>query len=76
MANFTVYGKHNCPFCTIAKETLEKLGHSYEFKNTANDDNFNELLIRYPDVRTVPQVWLGDLHIGGSDHLTEYFKNN
>ncbi|AGR47886.1 glutaredoxin [Sinorhizobium phage phiM7] len=74
MEKITVYGKFKCGFCTVAKDLLEERGYSYEYKNIANKEILNELIERYPDVSTVPQVFFGDTHIGGSDKLTEYFQ--
>lgn len=68
----TIYAKNNCGWCTKAKETAEEYGLKYEYKNV--EDNFEymmELSERKPDVKTMPQIWWHDRHIGG---YTEFAK--
>lgn len=74
MHSFTVYYKEYCPYCKAAKRLLDDLGWVYEEIDVATDIGaFTEMVAR-SGRRTVPQIFYGDTHIGGSDDLREYVK--
>ena len=64
-----MYTTRFCPYCIAARRLLEKLG--IDFEDVAVDGN-TELrgeLIRASGQRTVPQIWVGEQHIGGYSEL-------
>jgi glutaredoxin 3 len=71
---FTVYHKEYCPYCKSARKLLNKLGWKYRLIDVSADVGaFTEMVAR-SGRRTVPQVFNGDTHIGGSDDLHRYVK--
>ncbi|MFU7528605.1 glutaredoxin 3 [Qipengyuania sp. ASV99] len=65
-----IYTKFTCPFCVRAKRLLSEKGAEYnEHDITMGGPKRDEMLARAPQARTVPQIFIGDVHIGGSDDL-------
>ena len=65
-----IYSKFACPFCVRAKMLLKRKGVAFdEYDITLGGPKRKEMLDRAPDVRTVPQIFIDDLHVGGSDEL-------
>lgn len=70
MANITIYTKAFCPYCTRAKRLLDDKGAAYEeIDITMGGPKRQEMLGRANGRTTVPQVFIGDTHVGGSDDL-------
>lgn len=70
MAKIEVYTKAFCPYCTRAKGLLDSKGVSYdEYDITTGGPKRSEMLERSGGRATVPQVFIDDRHIGGSDDL-------
>ncbi len=68
--NIDIYSKFTCPFCVRAKNLLKGKGAEFnEFDITMGGPKKAEMLERAPNARTVPQIFIGDLHVGGSDDL-------
>lgn len=74
MSHYTLYGKANCPWCDKAKALLESRGDTYDYKDIKEDAILNELLTRFPEAKSVPQIFDGEDRIGGFDQLSEYFQ--
>lgn len=65
-----IYTKFACPYCVRAKMLLKRKGVEFEeFDITLGGPRKAEMLERAPDARTVPQIFVGDVHVGGSDDL-------
>lgn len=76
MAKFTVYTKTVCSYCTAAKGLMIAKKYEYEERNVETSEAFMaELRARLPNNRKVPQIYLGDYHIGGYEDLKEAQKN-
>lgn len=72
----TIYTKFGCGFCTRAKRLLDEKGVDYvEHDITLGGPKREEMLERAPGARTVPQVFIGDHHVGGSDELAALERN-
>ena len=66
----TIYTKWGCPFCVRAKRLLESKGVDFEeYDITLGGERKREMLARRPEARTVPQIFIDGLAIGGSDEL-------
>ena len=66
----TIYTKFGCGYCYRAKRLLDEKGVDYtEHDITMGGAKREEMLSRAPNARTVPQIFIGDAHIGGSDDL-------
>ena len=65
-----IYTKFACPFCVRAKRLLSDKGAEFnEHDITMGGPKREEMLARAPAARTVPQIFIGDVHVGGSDDL-------
>ncbi|MEM7282217.1 MAG: glutaredoxin 3 [Pseudomonadota bacterium] len=69
MNSVTIYTKSWCPYCARAKQLLENQGISYTELDVEQDANLLQEMIQRSGRHTVPQVFVGDRHIGGSDDL-------
>jgi glutaredoxin 3 len=72
MPKVTVYSTTVCPYCVRAKMLLDKKGATYEEINLSkNPELRDEMLEKTGGKRTVPQIFIGDKHVGGCDDLYE-----
>ena len=70
-----VYGKSDCPFCSMAKEELRLRGIPFDYIDLKEvGKTAREVTGR--DVRTVPQIYLQGEYVGGYDELMEYFNKS
>lgn len=69
-AHVEVYTKFACPFCVRAKQLLDQKGVEYtEYDVSMGGYKRDEMVSRAPGARTVPQIFINDKAIGGSDDL-------
>lgn len=69
-AKVEIYTKFACPYCVRAKHLLDSKGVAYdEHDVTMGGSRRAEMLERAPGARTVPQIFINDAAIGGSDDL-------
>ncbi|MCR9179518.1 MAG: glutaredoxin 3 [Erythrobacteraceae bacterium] len=65
-----IYTKFGCPYCVRAKHLLDQKGAAYsEHDITMGGPKRDEMRARAPQAMTVPQIFIGDTHVGGSDDL-------
>lgn len=65
-----IYTKFGCGYCSRAKSLLNSKGVEFtEYDITLGGPRKAEMLKRAPDARTVPQIFIGETHVGGSDDL-------
>ncbi|MEM9716909.1 MAG: glutaredoxin 3 [Pseudomonadota bacterium] len=65
-----IYTTPICGYCARAKSLLDSKGVSYtEINVMLNPDKRVEMQQRAHGGRTVPQIFIGDVHVGGSDDL-------
>ena len=67
-----IYTQDSCTHCNSAKREFETKGWEYTSHNITDTDNYNNLQELLPGIRTVPQIWIDDKHIGGYDDLMEW----
>ena len=73
---FVIYGHDSCGYCAKAKQLLEQNGHAYEDRNVMTNQAFRqEFRTRMPGITMVPQIFLGDTHIGGFTELRRAFAD-
>lgn len=71
-AKVEIYTKFACPYCVRAKHLLDGKGVDYaEYDVTMGGAKRDEMVARAPRARTVPQIFIDDIAIGGSDDLRE-----
>lgn len=72
MNGVEIYTSPLCGFCHAAKRLLSQKGIAFEEVDVwANPDRKPEMIKRASGGRTVPQIFVGDVHIGGCDDLYE-----
>ena len=69
-----IYSKSNCSYCVMAMNFFDSKGITYEVYSADDPDIFNEILKRNPKARTVPQIYIDDILIGGYTDLVEKFS--
>lgn len=75
MAKVEIYTKGYCPYCKLAKATLRDLGLSYQEYEITNSRRLAQEMRERSGRRTVPQIFIGEHHIGGCDDLRKAVRN-
>ena len=72
MTAVRIYTTNTCPYCDRAKGLLARKGVAYEEIDVTGDDEARRKLVeRAGGLKTVPQIWVGERHVGGYDRLSE-----
>lgn len=69
MPEILIYTTNICPYCVMAKRLLDKKGVAYIEINVEAQMGLREEMMRKTNRRTVPQIYIDDLHVGGFDDL-------
>lgn len=70
MAKIEVYSGSYCPYCERAKKLLAQRGLEFtEYDVQAEPERRDEMALRAPGARTIPQIFINDRHVGGCDDL-------
>lgn len=72
MPAITLYTKDYCPYCVKAKTLLKQKGvesQVTEIDVTHDANALQEMLAKSNGKRTVPQIFIGETHVGGCDDL-------
>ena len=70
-----VYTKRFCGFCIRAKRLLAKKGVSFEELAIDGNPELRQKMIAETQRNTVPQIWIGEQHIGGWQELNSLQRN-
>lgn len=66
----TIYSKDYCPYCKRAKALLTAKGVSFtDYDVSLQPERLSEMIQRSNGRRTVPQIFIDGVHVGGSDDL-------
>jgi glutaredoxin 3 len=65
----TLYVSDWCPYCQRAKHLLQQKQVVFSEINVEEDPKLREEMIARSNRRTVPQIFIGDNHVGGCDEL-------
>ena len=68
-ADVTLYTTRFCPYCVAAKRLLDAKGVSYQDIPVDGDSELRQQMTARAGQRTVPQIWIGDSHVGGYTDL-------
>jgi glutaredoxin 3 len=71
MQNVKVYSTQTCPHCVRAKMLLKKKGADFEEIDVSKQEDRDALIEKTGGARTVPQIYIGETHVGGADDLYE-----
>ncbi len=67
----TVYSGNRCAYCNAARRMLDNKGIEYTEINVDEDPALREQMVARSKRQTVPQIFIGDAHVGGFDDLAE-----
>ena len=70
MAKVTIYTTPICPYCRMAKQLLERKSIVFDEIDVQDDpERRREMRAKASGRNTVPQIWIGERHVGGCDDL-------
>lgn len=69
-----IWSKPNCSYCFKAKRLLNQYNIRYEEKVIGEQYSRDDLLAILPNVKTVPQIFMNGVHIGGYEELVIYLE--
>ena len=70
MKKIMMYTTHFCPFCVMAKRLLSQKGVPFEEVRVDTDAAKRDEMMKLSGRRTVPQIFVGETHVGGFDDLS------
>lgn len=71
MSDVVLYGTRFCPFCTAARRLLTAKGINYQDIPLDSDPELRAKIMARSSRNTVPQIWIGELHVGGYTDLRQ-----
>ena len=72
MKNVTVYMGPMCAYCDATKRLLNKKNIPFKEINIAlEEDKMSEMLEKSNGMKTIPQIFIENKHIGGYDELRD-----
>ena len=75
-APVVIYGDEYCAYCAAARMLFTRKGIPFEDVVVSRDPvRFDEMQARSGGRRTIPQVFIGDVHVGGFDDLRSLEKS-
>ena len=69
VSEVVIYTTRWCPFCVRAKALLDQKGVSYQEIPVDGDPATRQQMAERAGQTSVPQIWIGEQHIGGCDQL-------
>lgn len=70
----TIYSKSHCPLCEQAKNLLKSKGLAYEEWSLDDEGRRANFMAAHPDLKQMPQIWIGDQRVGGFAGLQAALK--
>ena len=71
MSKVQIYTTSWCPYCSAAKSLLADKGVPYEEIDVTEPSLREAMIQRAHGRRTVPQIFIGETHVGGYDELAQ-----
>lgn len=69
MANVVIYSTGSCPYCVRACRLLDAKGVIYTEIRVDRDPELRNEMMTKSCRRSVPQIFIGDYHVGGFDEM-------
>jgi glutaredoxin 3 len=69
MARVLMYSTAICPYCVNAKKLLAQKGVNVEEIRVDQNPQLRSEMMQKSGQRTVPQIWIGEFHVGGFTDL-------
>jgi glutaredoxin 3 len=70
MTRIEIFTGHGCGYCTAAKRLLTARNLPFVERDISDPEALAEMRRRLPQARTIPQIFIGDEHVGGYDELS------
>jgi glutaredoxin 3 len=70
MVRILIYATSWCPYCQMAKRLLAAKGQPWEEVDLEDEPGRRTEMVERSGRTTVPQIWIGDRHVGGYDELS------
>lgn len=67
----TIYTTPWCPYCHAAKALLKRKGVGFDEIDARDPSIRQQMMLKSHGRYTVPQIFIGDEHVGGSDDIHE-----
>lgn len=71
MKKITIYKTPNCPYCVRAVALLNAKGVPFQEIDISTSESLRDEMIQKTQRRTVPQIFIGDYHVGGYSDLAQ-----
>ncbi|MFO1132142.1 MAG: glutaredoxin 3 [Hyphomicrobiales bacterium] len=71
MQKVTIYTTPYCPYCHAAKALLKRKGVAFDEIDVRDAGLRQQMMLRANGRHTVPQIFIGETHVGGSDDIHE-----
>lgn len=68
-AQVLIYGTRFCPYCIRARMLLDSKGVDYQDIRVDDDAALRRKMCEMSGRHTVPQIWIGETHVGGFSEL-------
>ena len=65
-----IYMTQSCPYCKAARQMLEEKGCQWQEIDLGEHPEQHQEMIQRSGRYSVPQIWIGERHVGGFDDLT------
>ena len=75
MPEIIIYTREDCPYCRKAEELLKSKGLSFKEIDITDNETLEKELEERTGKDTVPQIFIGSLHVGGYDDLKEFDRS-
>lgn len=69
MVEVVMYSTPWCPYCMRARSLLKSKGVTFKDIDVAGQPQLRQEMEQRSGRHTVPQIWIGTLHVGGCDDL-------
>lgn len=69
MQPVVIYSSDYCPFCVRAKQLLGRKGVAFTEIRVDGQPDVRAAMARKAGRTSVPQIWIGETHVGGCDDL-------
>lgn len=70
-----IYSTSYCPYCVRAKELFKRLNVTYEEILVDQNPEQRQYMEKISQRRTVPQIFIGERHVGGFDDLKALYES-
>ncbi|WP_430010063.1 glutaredoxin 3 [Methylophaga lonarensis] len=76
MAEVVIYSSAHCPYCVMAKQLLERKGVDFQEIRVDLDPDKRQEMMQKSRQRTVPQIFINGMPIGGYTDLAQLQRSN